>query len=172
MLICSSHEKIWLTSENGSFHRRNSDFHSYLPCRQQVVTSNTGPIWVFPRILPFGSDVSSSLGNVYTRQGTAFVNCENSAVSFGMKYCSISTVVSNSPSVKKLLNLCCYDNFSIRSPYLCNSSSLCAGWWPFKDMFVLITLGTNEELDCPLTTGLRVLSWYDSYSSRISATCP
>ena len=34
----------------------------YLPCKQQVVTSNTGTILVFPLIHPFGSDVSSSLG--------------------------------------------------------------------------------------------------------------
>ena len=145
MLICSSHEKFWLTSENGSFHRRNSDFHSYLPCRQQVVTSNTGPILVFPRIQPFGSDVSSSLGNVYTRQGTASVNCENSAVFFVMKFCSISTVVWNPPSVKKLLNLCCCDNFAIRSPYHCNSNSLCAGSSLFKSTFVLIHLAQTRK---------------------------
>ena len=60
-----------------------------LPCRQQVVTSNTGPILVFPRIQPFGSDVSSSLGKVYSRQATESVNCENSSVSFVMKYCPI-----------------------------------------------------------------------------------
>ena len=49
----------------------------YLPCRQQVVTSNTGPILVFPRIQPFGSIELSSLGNVYSRQATDSVNCEN-----------------------------------------------------------------------------------------------
>ena len=59
------------------------------------MTSNTGPILVFPRIQPFGSDASSSLGKVYSRQATASVNCENSAVSFVMKYCPPSTVVRN-----------------------------------------------------------------------------
>ena len=68
----------------------------YLPCRQQVVTSNTDPIMVFPRIQPFGSDELSSLGNVYSRQATESVNCENSSVSFGMKYCPTSTVVRES----------------------------------------------------------------------------
>ena len=57
-------------------HRLN-----YLPCRQQVVTSNTGPILVFPRIQPFGSDDSSSLGKVYSRQATGSVNFEKSSVS-------------------------------------------------------------------------------------------
>ena len=67
----------------------------YLPCRQQVVTSNTGPILVFPLIQPFGSDESSSLGKVYSRQATESVNFENSSVSFVMMYCPTSTVVRN-----------------------------------------------------------------------------
>ena len=54
----------------------------YLPCRQQVVTSNAGPILVFPLFQPSGSDDFSSLGKVYSRHVTGFVNCENSAVSF------------------------------------------------------------------------------------------
>ena len=45
----------------------------YLPCRQQVVTANMGPILVFPRIQPFGSEESSSLGKVYSRQATESV---------------------------------------------------------------------------------------------------
>ena len=58
----------------------------HLPCKQQVATSNTGPILVFPWTHPFGCDASSSLGRVYSRQAAAR-NCENSAVSFVMKYC-------------------------------------------------------------------------------------
>ena len=72
----------------------------YLPCRQQVVTSNTGPILVFPRIQPFGSDKLSSLDKVYSRQATESVNCENYSVSFVMsgilhqyKICSLFLVV-------------------------------------------------------------------------------
>ena len=42
----------------------------YLPCKQQVATSNTGPILVFPRIQPFGSVDVSSLGDVYSRHVT------------------------------------------------------------------------------------------------------
>ena len=96
----------------------------YLPCKQQVATSNTGPILVFPRIQPLGSDASSSLGRVYSRQATVFVNCENSSVSFVMKYCPISTTFRNPASIQKLLNWSCCDNFSIRSPFCCNRRSL------------------------------------------------
>ena len=64
------------------------------------MTSNTGTIFVFPRIQPFGSDHFSSLGKVYSRQATDSVNCENSSVSFVMKYCPTSTVVRNPASVQ------------------------------------------------------------------------
>ena len=50
----------------------------YFPCRQQVVTSKTGPILVFPRMQPFGSEKLSSLGKVYSRQAAESVNCEKS----------------------------------------------------------------------------------------------
>ena len=40
------------------------------------MTSNTGPILVFPRIQPFGSDDFSSRGKVYSRHVTGSVNCE------------------------------------------------------------------------------------------------
>ena len=82
---------------------------------------------VFSRIQPFGSDDFSSLGKVYSRQATESVNCENSSVSFVMKYCPTSTVVRNAASIQNLLNLSCCDNLSTRSWYLCNRSSSCAG---------------------------------------------
>ena len=146
-------------SENCFFFFTDSILVStpYLPCRQQAVTSKTGPILVFPLIQPFGSDESSSLGKVYSRQATESVNCENSSVSFVMKYCPTSTVVRNPASVQNLLNLSCCDNFSVRSLHHCNRNSSCAGS-SFKGMFVLITLGTNDGLDCPHTTGPTVLS--------------
>ena len=87
----------------------------YVPCRQQVVTANTGPILVFPQIHPFGSDKLSSLGSVYSRQATESVNCENSFVSLVMKYCPTSTVVRNPAFVQNLLTLSFCDNFSIIS---------------------------------------------------------
>ena len=95
----------------------------YLPCTQQVGTSGSGPILVFPRIQPFGSDESSSLGKVYSRQATKSVNCENSSVSFVMEYCPNSTTFRNPASVQNLLTLSCCDNFSIRSLYLCHRNS-------------------------------------------------
>ena len=124
----------------------------YLPCRQQVVNSNTGPILEFPLIQPFGS----SLCEVYV---TESVNCENYSMSFVMKYCPTSWIIRNPVSVQNLLNLSCCGNFSIRSPYLCNRIFWCAGSSLFKDTFVLITLDTSEKLGCPPTTGLPVLSW-------------
>ena len=51
-------------------------FTPHLPCKQQVVTSNTGPILVLSRIQPSGSDMFSSLGKEYSRQATESVNCE------------------------------------------------------------------------------------------------
>ena len=47
------------------------------------MTSNTGPILVFPRIQPFGSVDFSSLSKVYSRHVTDSANCENSTVCFG-----------------------------------------------------------------------------------------
>ena len=79
------------------------------------MTSNTGPILEFHRIQPFGSNKFSSLGKVYSRQATESVNCENSSVSFVMKYCPTSTLVRNPASVQNLLTLSCCDDFSIRS---------------------------------------------------------
>ena len=117
-------------------------------------------------------DDFSSLGKVYSRQATASVNCENSAVSFVMKYCPTSKLVRNPASIQNLLNLSCCDNFSIRSPYCCNRRSLRARSSLSKGTFVLITLGTDEELDCPPTTGCPVLSWKVSYSSHISSIAP
>ena len=143
----------------------------YLPCRQQVLTYNTAPILVFPLIQPFGSDASSSLGKMYSRQATKFVNSKNSSVSFVMKNCPTSTFVRNPASVQNLLNLSCCDNYSIRSLFLCNRSSSWARS-SVKGMCVFITLGTNDGLDCPSTTGLVVLLWQDSYSSHISAPAP
>ena len=57
-----------------------------LPCKQLVVTSNTGPIFVLPWIHPLGCDDPSSLGRVYSRHALQ-KNC--SSVSLVMKYCPI-----------------------------------------------------------------------------------
>ena len=120
----------------------------YLPCKQLVVTSNTGPIFVFPWIHPFGCDAASSLGRVYSRQATAWY-CEISALSFVMKYCPISTTLRNPASIQNLLNLSCCDNFLFRSPYCCDRRFWFVGSSQSKETSVLITLSTSEELDCP-----------------------
>ena len=111
------------------------------------MTSNTDPILVFPLIQPFGSDVSSSRGKVYSRQATETLNCENSSVSFVMKYCPTSTVVGNPASVQNLLNLSCCDSFSTRSLHVDNvvqvhRSKIC----------VFIPVGTNNGWDNPART--------------------
>ena len=108
-----------------SVHEPNSDLNSIFTMQKLVATSNTGPIFVFPWIHPFGCDAPSSLGRVYSRQATAW-NCENSAVSFVMKYFPISTTFRNPASIQNLLNLSCCDFFSIRSPCCCNWRS----FWP------------------------------------------
>ena len=48
----------------------------------------------------FGSDASSFLGRMYSRQAFASLNCENSAVSFVMKCCPISTTLRNPASIQ------------------------------------------------------------------------
>ena len=53
---------------------------------------------MFPRIQPSGSDESSSLGNVYSRQATESVNCENSSV------CSVSCAGISIEGVGVIIN--------------------------------------------------------------------
>ena len=91
------------------------------------MTSNTGPILVFPRIQPLEQDDFSSLGKVYSREATDSVKCEHSSVSFVMKYCPTSTVVRNPASIQIFINRSCCGSLSTRSWYLCNRSSSCAG---------------------------------------------
>ena len=136
------------------------------------MTSNTGPILVFPRIQPFRSDDFPSLGKVFSRHVTESVNCENSSVSFVMKYCPTSTVVRNPASVQNLITRFCCHSLSTRSWYFCNRSSSCAGS-SVKGVCVFITLvGTNNGSDCPAKTGLPVLTWQVLHSSHKFETAP
>ena len=122
------------------------------------MTSNTSPILVFPRIQPFGSDDFSSLGKVYSRHVTGSVNCENSSVSFVMKYCPTSTVVRNPASVQVLITWFCCESLSTRSLYFCHKSS--GVGTSVKDVGVVINklAGSNNGSDCPASTGLTVLA--------------
>ena len=146
-------------------------FH-ILPCRWQVVTFSTGPILVYPRIQPFGSDDFSSLGKVYLRQATDSVYCENSAVSFVVKYCPTSTVVRNPASVQILITRFCCDSHSTRSWYFCNRSSCAGSSVKGVGVFINELFGTNNGSDCPTKTGLLVLTWKDLHSSHKSETAP
>ena len=95
-----------------------------LPYKQLVVTSSTGPIWVFPWIHPLGCEDPSSLGKMYSRQAFAS-NC--SPLSFVMKYCRISTTCMNPASIKNLLTLFFCESNSISSSYRCNTKFWHAG---------------------------------------------
>ena len=66
------------------------------------------------------------LGKVYSRHATDSVNCENTSVSFVMKYCPTPTAVRNPASVQFLVTRFCCESLSTRSWYFCNRSS-CAG---------------------------------------------
>ena len=68
---------------------------------------------------------SSSLGRVCFHDKPLHENCENSAVSFVMKYCLIWTRFRNPASIQNLLNLSCCDSFSIRSPYCWKKILIC-----------------------------------------------
>ena len=103
-----------------------------------------GPILVFPRIQPFGSNDFSSLGKVYSRQATDSVNCENSSVSFVMKYCPTSTVAKKPASVHIFYNRSGCGSFSTRTLCLCNGFS-CA-WSSVKGVGVfIIELFRNKQ---------------------------
>ena len=133
------------------------------------MTSNTGPILVFPRIQPFGSYDFSSLGKVYSRHATDSVNCENSSVSFVMKYCPTPTVVRN-PQV--LITRFCCESLSTRSWYFCNWSSCAGSSGESVGVFVNKLVGTNNGSDSPANTSLSVLTWQALYSSHKSETAP
>ena len=153
-------------------HRLNSDFHSIFTLLATGLNFQNGPNFGVPSDPTFWFRwIFISWQSVLTTSHWICANCKNSSVSFVMKYCPTSTVVRNPASVQNLINLSCCDNFSIRSLYLCNRNFLSSGS-SFKGMFVLITFGTNDGLDSPLTTGPPVQSWQDSYSSHISATAP
>ena len=166
----SSHEKFWPTSENGPW--RDSNFHSMFTLQIAVVTSNTGPILVFPRIQPFGSNDFSSLGKVYSRHVTGSVDCKNSSVCFVMKCCPTSTVFRKPASVQIFINRSCCERLSTRSLYFCNKSSCAGSSVEGVGVFINKLVGTNNGSDCPANTGLSVLVWQALYSSRTSETAP
>ena len=127
---------------------------------------------MFPRNQPYGSDECSSLGKVYSRQATESVNCENSSVFFVMKYCPTSTVVRNPASVQNLITRSCCDHLSIRSWYLCNRSSSCAGSSVTSLCAFNNLARSNNGSGCAASTGLPVLGWQVLYLFLTLGTSP
>ena len=136
------------------------------------MTSNTGPILVFPRIQPFGSVDFSSRGKVFSRHVTGSVNCENYSVSFVMKCCPTSTVFRNPASVQFFINRSGCESFSTRSLCFCNRFS-CSGI-SIEGVGVIInkSAGAKSGSDCSAKTSLPVLVWQLLYSSHKSETAP
>ena len=60
------------------------------------------------------------VAKVYSRQVTGSINCENSSVSFVMKYCPTSTVFRNPAPVQIFITRSCCESLSTRSLYFCN----------------------------------------------------
>ena len=95
---------------------------------------------------------------MYSRHITGSATCENSSVSFVMKYCPTSTVVRNPASVQILITRSCCESLSTRSLYLWKELS-CAGISVEGVEVVINNLaGSNSGSDCPASTGLHVLS--------------
>ena len=136
------------------------------------MTSNTGPILVFPRIQPFGAKEFSFLGKVYSRQATGSANCKNSSVCFVMKYSPTSTVVKNPVSVQNLITRFCCDSVSTRSGYFCNRSSCEGSSVDGVSVFINELVGTNNGSDCLAKTRLPDFAWQALYSSHQSETAP
>ena len=139
------------------------------------MTSNTGPILVFPRIQPFGSVDFSSRGKVYSRHVTGSVNCKNSSVCFVVKYCPTSTVFRNPASVQIFDQ---YDlvvrSFSTRSLYFCNKFS-CSQEFQSKvwvSLSVILLARTMGQIASATYKFLLFLFDKLLYSSHKSETAP
>ena len=162
--ICWSHEKFWPKSEYCLCSiRSNSDLNSIFTVQVIGCKLQHGPNFGFP------SDPTFRFKCFFRSWQIVLTTIHCSSVSFVMKYCPISTAVRNPASVQNLLNLSCCDNFSIRPLYLRNRSSCARS--SVEGMFVLITFGTNDGLDCPSTKSLPALPWQESYPSHIFWDC-
>ena len=154
-------------------YKFNSNFHSIFTLQVAGCDFQHGPqFWCSLESNLLGQMIFHFLAKCTHDMSIGSVDCENSSVSFVMKYCPTSAVVRRIlHQYKKLLTLSCCDNFSIRSWYLSNRSSSCAGS-SVKSMCVFITLDTNIGSDCPTKTGLTVIAWQILCSSHKSETAP
>ena len=123
------------------------------------MTSNTGPILVFPGIQPFGSVDLSSRGKMYSRHVTGSANCKNSSVCFVMKYCPTPSVAINPASIQILITRSGCESLSTRSVYFRNKSSCEGSSVEGVGAFVNKLAGSNNGSVCPAKTSLTVLTW-------------
>ena len=105
---------------------KRKGFHSIFTLQATGCDFQHGPNLGVPSNPTFRSDNFSPLGKKYSRRATDSVNCENSSVSFVMKYCPTPTVVRNPASVQILITRFYCESLSNRSWYFCNRSP-CAG---------------------------------------------
>ena len=128
-------------------------FKFQLPLHSYFVSS-----WLWlPIRTQFGCSLESNLsdqmisffGKVYQRQATDSVNCENSSLSFVMKYGPTLSIVKNPASVRNLITQFCENSLSTRSGYFFAWSSSYAGS-PVQDEGVFINelFGRNNGSDC------------------------
>ena len=115
----------------------------------------------------FISEVSCSLSS-----SSESVNCENSSVSFVMKYCPTSTVFKNPASVQIFINRSGCGSLSTRSWYFYNKSSCARSSVEGVGVFVNKLAGSNNGSDCPASACLPVLAWQVLHSSHKPETAP
>ena len=168
--IWSFHKIFWPKIENCLDSQTKFEFQFHIwSVWKLVVTSNTGPILMFPWIHPFACEAGSSRGRVYSRQATER-NCLKLPVSLVTRYCPTSTIRINPASLQNLLTLLSGESDSIRSMYCCHRI-----WWFKEFSFCKGTsaLISPRTIDWPIRiSGSTDPSWWLSNSSQIAATAP
>ena len=163
--ICLSHEKSDPKVRIVSVQRHNSDLNSVLTVEATSSNFQYGSYFGVPSDPSFWCRCSFIFWQRRHDKPIISVNYENSSVSSVMKYCPISTKFKNPASIRNVLYLNCWENLSIRSPSLsANRRSVWARSSQSNGTSVLITLGTNEELDRPMTTGCP----FSSFKKKVS----
>ena len=145
----------------------------YLHCKQQVVTSNTGPFLVSPRIQSFGSDDFHPLAKCTHDMPLILwiVRILQCLLSWSAVRLQLLSEILHQ---YKLLSheFCCESLSTTRSWYFCNRSSCAGSSVEGVGVFVNKLAGSNNRSGCPASTGLPVLTWQALYSSHKSETAP
>ena len=106
-------------------HGLNSNFNSIFKVLEKlVVTSNTGPILMFPWIHPFACEAGSSRWRVYSRQATARNCLLNHQCPLSWNTVPLQQHVQILLPIQNLLTLLSCENDLIRSSYCCHRI-----WW-------------------------------------------